>query len=439
MSRVQLRQQHMEKNFYEDVQVPLHKCVVGNLPSEVLSKLPSAWCSKDKCEYLELTKKNLCLKYQGPGKRNEDAAAARTLFPVPTGCAIFYFEIKVVSAGRDGFIGIGLSAANVSLNRLPGWESNSLGYHGDDGNAFRDSGTGTPYGPTFSTGDVVGCCWNLMKGIVFFTKNGLALPIAFRSVEGILYPTVGLQTPGEIVEANFGEQEFVFDLLTYAKQEKLDLLSTIYKRQVSVGDEKLLHDISDYLVHQGYTYTALSFARDTEQGNWVNEELEKAVTRHRICNLVHHGNMDEAMKEMEQAYPNVYQSKKVVFQLLCQKFVEWIRKGKVDKAVELGRNQLKELVTNMEDYSESASYLDEISSLLAYEDPFNSPASYLLDYSRREAVAQMLNDAFLQAEKSPRLSRLELLGRHLQVVFEKLTAVHDAEASLLSWQDFLIR
>ena len=26
-----------------------------------------------------------------------------------------------------------------------------------------------------------------------------------------LYPTVGLQTPGEVVEANFGESPFVFD------------------------------------------------------------------------------------------------------------------------------------------------------------------------------------------------------------------------------------
>ena len=27
----------------------------------------------------------------------------------------------------------------------------------------------------------------------------------------VLYPTVGLQTPGEVVEANFGETPFVFD------------------------------------------------------------------------------------------------------------------------------------------------------------------------------------------------------------------------------------
>jgi len=27
-----------------------------------------------------------------------------------------------------------------------------------------------------------------------------------------LYPTVGLQTPGEVIDANFGQQPFVFDI-----------------------------------------------------------------------------------------------------------------------------------------------------------------------------------------------------------------------------------
>jgi hypothetical protein len=30
-----------------------------------------------------------------------------------------------------------------------------------------------------------------------------------------LYPTVGLQTPGEVVEANFGQIPFVFDIEDY--------------------------------------------------------------------------------------------------------------------------------------------------------------------------------------------------------------------------------
>ena len=32
-----------------------------------------------------------------------------------------------------------------------------------------------------------------------------------------LYPTVGLQTPGEIVEANFGRSPFVFDIEDYVQ------------------------------------------------------------------------------------------------------------------------------------------------------------------------------------------------------------------------------
>lgn len=35
-----------------------------------------------------------------------------------------------------------------------------------------------------------------------------------------LYPTVGLQTPGEIVKANFGRKPFMFDIEDYMKVMK---------------------------------------------------------------------------------------------------------------------------------------------------------------------------------------------------------------------------
>lgn len=60
--------------------------------------------------------------------------------------------MQVINKGRNGFVGIGFSAADVSLDRLPGWETHSFGYHGDDGHAFHHSGKGRPYGPTFGTG-----------------------------------------------------------------------------------------------------------------------------------------------------------------------------------------------------------------------------------------------------------------------------------------------
>ncbi len=80
------------------------------------------------------------------------------------------------------YIGIGLSSSGVNLNRLPGWEKNSYGYHADDGCVFSSTGTGQKYGPTFSTGDVVGCGFNLVDHSIFFTKNGITLGTAFTDV-----------------------------------------------------------------------------------------------------------------------------------------------------------------------------------------------------------------------------------------------------------------
>jgi hypothetical protein len=53
---------------------------------------------------------------------------------------------------RDGYIGVGFAAGDVHLDRLPGWEPHSYGYHGDDGNAFSGRGVGWPYALGFTTG-----------------------------------------------------------------------------------------------------------------------------------------------------------------------------------------------------------------------------------------------------------------------------------------------
>lgn len=80
------------------------------------------------------------------------------------------------------YMGIGLSAHGVNMNRLPGWDKHSYGYHGDDGHSFCSSGTGQPYGPTFTTGDVIGCGVNLLDNTCFYTKNGHHLGVAFTDL-----------------------------------------------------------------------------------------------------------------------------------------------------------------------------------------------------------------------------------------------------------------
>lgn len=80
------------------------------------------------------------------------------------------------------YIGVGLCTTNSNLNKLPGWEKHSYGYHADDGCIFNASGSGDNYGPTFTTGDVVGCGYNMVDKAIFFTKNGVNLGTAFTGI-----------------------------------------------------------------------------------------------------------------------------------------------------------------------------------------------------------------------------------------------------------------
>jgi hypothetical protein len=66
--------------------------------------LPSKWNSKEKPSTLVLQQNNLVVTYKGPGKSHKDAASVRSDHPIPPLTGIYYYEVKILSKGRDGYV-----------------------------------------------------------------------------------------------------------------------------------------------------------------------------------------------------------------------------------------------------------------------------------------------------------------------------------------------
>ncbi|KAF2895915.1 hypothetical protein ILUMI_10251 [Ignelater luminosus] len=301
--------------------------------NEEKTPLPRAWSAKEKYNYIGLSQNNLRVHYKGHGKTHRDAASVQATHPIPAACGLYYFEVKIVSKGRDGYMGIGLSAHGVNMNRLPGWDKQSYGYHGDDGHSFCSSGTGQPYGPTFTTGDVIGCGVNLIDNTCFYTKNGHNLGTAFTDLPPNLYPTVGLQTPGEVVDANFGQEPFVFDIEDMMNELRSKTRVSIYDFPVpeSQGEWQAVLNkmVSTYLIHHGYCNTAEAFAHITNQP--FNEDIGSIKNRQRILKLVLAGRMGEAIDKTSRLYPGLLEhNQNLLFMLKCRQFVEMVNGSDVE-------------------------------------------------------------------------------------------------------------
>ena len=180
-----------------------------------LYPLPTAMSAEDRSNRIDLADDCRTVKYTGPGRNDSDAAAVRANTPLPPQIGIYFFEVSVVNKGREGYISVGFAIKSASLSRLCGWEPGTIGYHADDGNLYRGAGTGTAFGPSYSTGDVIGCGVNFQEKSFFFTKNGVLVGEVTNLKDKFhlpFFPCVGCRTPGEVLSCNFGAKPFVYDI-----------------------------------------------------------------------------------------------------------------------------------------------------------------------------------------------------------------------------------
>ncbi|GAO46818.1 SPRY-domain-containing protein [Saitoella complicata NRRL Y-17804] len=457
--------EYLQETSYAEQIASCYAAASPNKPLLPPPELPSFWNDKDKCELIEVVNGGLDVRFVGPGRGNDkDAASVRANCPIPRGVGVYYFEVEIVSKGAEGFIGIGFCKLRVPLNRLPGWESDSWGYHGDDGHSFCCQGTGKQYGPKFTTGDIVGCAINFRTLTGFYTKNGVDLGIAFRDLpisRSDLYPSVGLRTMGEHVRVNFGQKSFVYDVEQYMREEKAKmygLINTVPTENL-FGDDDVMHVVQSlvgsYLSHNGYVETARAFAEVVKSEHealptgalpkeFSSKEDAAAVNRQRIWNAVVRGDIEHGIKLTNTFFPDVLtaeENMEVMFKLRCREFVKLIMAvaeatsptvkpdedmpdvamgeevdlvgspAPADSTKLLGA--VLELGKKLREWFPSPEHRDalqEIFSLIAYPDPRTEPrVASLIDPAHDAAVAEELNSAILVSSGGTKFSALERL------------------------------
>ncbi|KAJ5233394.1 SPla/RYanodine receptor SPRY [Penicillium citrinum] len=315
--------------------------------------LPTQWGMDDRHDILEISSDGLEVRYTGPQHKTNDheAAALRADNPMPPQCGIYYFEIKIDSKPKEGMVAIGLSSPKASTERLPGWETESWAYHGDDGKSFfgESQGQGRSYGPTYGVGDTVGCGVNFSTRSAFFTKNGVFLGTAFSGLPDIqLYPSVGMKRqPPVCLKTNFGQEPFVFDIDGMVKHERASIQEEINSTstdtlQPPLDESTLLQElVAQFLAHDGYVDTAHSFAQEvatetaalqsghgTPLKKYEVEEDHHAIHRNKIRAAILDGDIDKALKHTNAYYADVLKEHpQIHFKLRCRKFIEMMRKS----------------------------------------------------------------------------------------------------------------
>jgi hypothetical protein len=82
---------------------------------------------------------------------------------------------------------------NYEFNEFAGYKGQSIAYHADDGKVYIK---GKPLdgfqGPKYGTQDVIGCGIT-GQGHIYFTFNGVPLPLIDCKFKGNIYPLVSLR------------------------------------------------------------------------------------------------------------------------------------------------------------------------------------------------------------------------------------------------------
>jgi len=189
---------------------------------------------------------------------------------------------------------VGLATEEFPLHRkMPGWDSHSFGYHGDDGCLFHNTSfhSDSRRLPMFGAGDVVGCGVDYEEKAIFFTLNGNFLGYQFHLddhmfLAKMLYPVVAMDAEC-LVTCNFGQRPFAFDLRNMLLNKGRGIVE---HDLFCLGDDSG----SDENFRTSEDNDDISESSDGDNGNFYEEEEEVEVSDSDVEEMV---NMSESESE----------------------------------------------------------------------------------------------------------------------------------------------
>ena len=134
-------------------------------------------------------------------------ALAVSAKPFSTGHS--YVEITIHSLGQLRAVIVGAVEKNHPLDKAPGWASNSIAYHSDDGRLYQNSLQGSAFGPICRPGDVMGIkyhCSGTSNCTMVLTQNGAE--VGYEQItlpQSGFFPAVAMASPGDKISVRFQE------------------------------------------------------------------------------------------------------------------------------------------------------------------------------------------------------------------------------------------
>ncbi|KAK1260194.1 hypothetical protein QJS04_geneDACA022527 [Acorus gramineus] len=163
--------------------------------------------------------------------------------------------------------------------------------------------------------------------------------------------------------------------------------------------------VMNFLVTEGYVEAAEKFRM--ESGTEPDIDLATITDRMAVKKAVQCGNVKDAIEKVNDLNPEILDTNpQLFFHLQQQRFIELIRDGKVEEALEFAQ---EELAPRGEENQAFLEELEKTVALLAFEDASSCPFGELLHISQRLKTASEVNAAILTSqshEKDPKLPSL---------------------------------